>query len=67
MHNALLVQPNSGCGEGNRCLLDAIAGSEGRFKEIALVPLDISGADMTRLKAQGIVGVAFNLPFHSVP
>ena len=67
VRNALLVQPNSGYGEDNRCLLDAITASEGRFKGIAFVPLDISEAALTRLKTQGIVGVAFNLPFHGVP
>lgn len=67
VRNALLVQPNSGYGEDNRCLLDAITASEGRFKGIAFVPLDISAAGLTRLKAQGIVGIAFNLPFHGVP
>jgi predicted TIM-barrel fold metal-dependent hydrolase len=66
VRRALLVQPNSGYGGDNRCLLDAIAGSEGRFKGIAVVPHDVSPAELARLKSLGIVGVAFNLPFYSV-
>src|SRR5439155_15779126 len=34
---ALVVGPNSGYGTDNRCLLDAIARSGGRFKGIAVV------------------------------
>ena len=67
VRNALLVQPNSGYGNDNRCMLDAIAASNGRFKGIAVVPHDITEADLTLLKAQGVLGVAFNLPFHGVP
>ncbi len=65
--NALIVQPNSGYGEDNRCLLDAIATSQGRFKGIAFVPLDIALSELVRLKSQGIVGIAFNVPFHGIP
>lgn len=61
--HALLVQPNSGYAEDNRCLLDAIARSQGRWKGIAVVPLDTSIETLADLKARGIVGVAFNLPF----
>jgi len=66
VHRALLVQPNSGYGGDNRCMLAAIAGNEGRFKGVAVVPHDISLDDLAKLKARGIVGVAFNLPFYSV-
>jgi predicted TIM-barrel fold metal-dependent hydrolase len=66
VRRALLVQPNSGYGGDNRCLLAAIAGSEGRFKGVAVVPHDIGLDDLAKLKGQGIVGVAFNLPFYSV-
>jgi predicted TIM-barrel fold metal-dependent hydrolase len=64
VRNALLVQPNSGYGEDNRCLLDAIAASDGRFKGIAVVPHGIGIDDLAGLKVRGIVGVAFNLTFH---
>ena len=67
IRNALLVQPNSGYGGDNRCMLDAIAASNGRFKGIAVVPHDIAEPDLLSLKAQGVLGVAFNLPFHGVP
>jgi predicted TIM-barrel fold metal-dependent hydrolase len=67
VRNALIVQPNSGYGSDNRCLLDAIAAGEGRFKGVAFVPLTITGAELARLKSQGIVGIAFNLPFHGTP
>src|SRR5687767_13214524 len=54
VRNALLVQPNSGYGDDNRCLLDAIASSGGRFKGIAIVPHDIALADLAELKSKGI-------------
>lgn len=63
VERALLVQPNSGYAEDNRCLLDAIARSKGRWKGVAVVPLDTSIETLAGLKARGIVGAAFNLPF----
>jgi predicted TIM-barrel fold metal-dependent hydrolase len=63
---ALVVGPNSGYGTDSRPLLDAIARSNGRCKGIAVVPLDIGTAELTALKAQGIVGVAFNATIYGV-
>ena len=63
---ALLTQPNSGYGEDNSCMLAGIAESQGRWKGIATVRLDASLEHLASLKAQGIVGVAFNMPFHGV-
>lgn len=60
VHYALVVGPNSGYGTDNRCLLDAIARSDGRLKGIAVVENDIATAELARLKVQGIIGVAFN-------
>ena len=60
VRHALLVGPNSGYGTDNRCLLDAIARGRGRFKGIAVVPNDVSRAELERLKAAGVIGVAFN-------
>ena len=60
IRHALLVAPNSGYNLDNRCLLDAIARGAGRFKGIAIVPLDIGHDALLGLRAQGIVGVAFN-------
>ena len=66
VQHALLVGPNSGYGIDNRCMLDAIATGNGRFKGIAVVPNDASTAYMQELKAQGIVGVAFNFALHGL-
>jgi predicted TIM-barrel fold metal-dependent hydrolase len=66
VERALLVGPNSGYEQDNRCMLDAIAQSEGRLKGIAVVPLDCRIGELERLKAQGVVGVAFNATFHGV-
>src|SRR5262245_22709964 len=55
---ALIVGPTSGYAEDNRCLLDAIARSQGRCKGIAVVPLDAGRAELERLQTAGIVGIA---------
>ena len=60
IRHALLVGPNSGYNLDNRYLLAAIAQGAGRFKGIAVVPLDIAREALLALRAQGIVGVAFN-------
>ncbi len=60
VRNALLVEPNSGYDFDNRCLLDTIARSGGRLKGMAVVGNDVSCAELEDLKAQGIVGIAFN-------
>ena len=62
--HALLVQPNSGYGSNNSCMLDAIAKGAGRFKGIAIVDLDADVATLKEFQAQGIVGVAINPTFH---
>lgn len=66
VRHALLVGPNSGYGEDNRCLLDAIANGQGRFKGVAVVPADCSMAALDDLQAQGIVGIAFNTALHGL-
>jgi predicted TIM-barrel fold metal-dependent hydrolase len=58
--HALLVGPNSGYGNDNRCLLDAIAGDPHRFKGIAVVPNDAPLSQLEELKARGVIGIAFN-------
>lgn len=60
VRRALIVGPNSGYGEDNRCLLDALAASGGQFKGIAVVPNDTSAERLLELKSQGVVGIAFN-------
>lgn len=66
VRHALLVGPNSGYGLDNRCLLDAIAQGQGRFKGIAVVRNDASRDELLRLKAAGVVGVAFNVALHGL-
>ena len=65
--NALIVGPNSGYGTDNRCLLDAIECGAGRFKGIAVVPHDITLAELAALQSRGIVGVAFNPTALGIP
>src|SRR5450631_4845913 len=66
VNHSLLVQPNSGYGSDNSCMLDAIARGEGRFKGIAIIDFDADLAALRELKAQGIVGAAFNPTFHGI-
>ena len=63
MH-AVIVATNSGYGEDLSPVLDALARGEGRFRGVAVVANDIGTVALTRLKAAGMVGVAFNTPFH---
>ncbi|MDE2082755.1 MAG: amidohydrolase family protein [Burkholderiales bacterium] len=60
IRHALLVGPNSGYGLDNRCLLDAVAQGQGRFKGIVVAPLDIGPGALRELRSRGIVGLAFN-------
>jgi predicted TIM-barrel fold metal-dependent hydrolase len=66
VQHALLVGPNSGYGTDNRCLLNAIARGQGRFKGVAVVAMDASTSQLQELKAQGIVGIAFNYSLHGL-
>lgn len=66
IRRALIVGPNSGYGEDNRCLLDALAAGGGRFKGIAVVPEHISTEELLALRTQGVVGVAFNPTLYGV-
>ena len=59
--HALLVGPNSGYGTDNRCMLDAIRRGGPRFKGIAVVENDASASQLQDLRAQGVVGIAFNM------
>ena len=62
--HALLVQPNSGYGSDNSCMLDAIAKGDGRFKGIAIVDLDADATTLKELRSRGVIGVAVNPTFH---
>jgi len=66
VRHALLVGPNSGYGTDNRCLLDAIAQGQGRFKGVAVVPAAISLEALRALRDQGVVGIAFNVALHGL-
>lgn len=65
VNHCLVVQPNSGYGPDNSCLLDAIARSHGRFKGVAIVGNDASLDELKDMQARGIVGVAFNATYHN--
>ncbi|MET0964787.1 MAG: amidohydrolase family protein [Nakamurella sp.] len=53
---ATIVGPNSGYDTDNRCLLDAIARSGGRFKGVAVVDNQIGRSELEALRNNGIVG-----------
>jgi predicted TIM-barrel fold metal-dependent hydrolase len=64
VRHALIVATNSGYGSDSRILLDTLRQGNGRFKGIAVVDNDVGLGELERLKAAGVVGVAFNIPFH---
>lgn len=64
VRHALVVGTNSAYGKDLSPVLDAIAQGDGRFKGIAVVANDIAGSELERLKARGIVGIAFNGTFY---
>ncbi|MGO6711530.1 amidohydrolase family protein [Rhizobium leguminosarum] len=62
--HALLVQPNSGYGSDNSCMLDAIRRHPKLFKGVAIAALDAETATLRVLRDQGIIGIALNPTFH---
>jgi predicted TIM-barrel fold metal-dependent hydrolase len=60
VRHALLVGPNSGYGEDNRCLLDAVSGSGGRFRGVAVVPNRATTSELSALRDGGVLGVTLN-------
>ncbi len=58
--HALIIQPGA-YGSDNRAMLDAIAGSQGRAKGIAVLDYDTPDEEFINLKRQGIVGVRLSL------
>ena len=60
----LLVQPNSGYGSDNSCMLDAMGQYKGVFKGVAIADLGADLATLRDLKRRGVVGIAFNPTFH---
>lgn len=60
VHHAVIVGTHSGYAEDLSPVLDAVARGAGRFAGIGVVSNTISTAELARLRAAGIVGVAFN-------
>src|SRR5215831_12456828 len=58
---ALLVNPNSGYGLDNRCMLDAVQKSGGRYKGVAVVRNDASRGELQELQGSGVIGIAFQV------
>ncbi len=66
VRHALLVGPNSGYGEDNRYLLDAVAGGGGRFRGMAVVPNSATAGRLSTLRDAGVLGVTFNAALFGV-
>ncbi|CCD95509.1 conserved hypothetical protein [Bradyrhizobium sp. ORS 375] len=64
VRHALIVATNSGYGSDSRILLDTLRLGNGRFKGVAVVEKDVDINELERLKEAGVIGIAFNLPFH---
>jgi len=60
VEHALLVGPNSGYGEDNRCLLDALDQGAGSYRGMAVVDNATSRAELVELQAAGVVGITVN-------
>jgi predicted TIM-barrel fold metal-dependent hydrolase len=63
MSHGLLVNPQAGYANDNSCMLDAIAGSRGRLKGVALIGHDITDSALHTLQQGHVVGARFNLLF----
>ncbi|MGY4502354.1 putative TIM-barrel fold metal-dependent hydrolase [Bradyrhizobium sp. GM24.11] len=64
IRHALVVATNTGYGSDSRILLDTLSHGAGRFKGVAVVENDVDIRELERLKEAGVIGVAFNVPFH---
>lgn len=64
--HALLVGPNSGYNFDNRCLMQALATGQGRFKGVVVLPKNTPIETLRDLQQQGVVGVAFNAALNGV-
>ncbi len=58
--HAVVVQLSS-YGTDNRCVLDAVAHSQGRWRGIVSLPAQVDDRELDRLTASGVVGVRFNV------
>ncbi|MEK9281575.1 MULTISPECIES: amidohydrolase family protein [unclassified Bradyrhizobium] len=64
VRHALIVATNTGYGSDSSILLDTLKQGGGRFRGVAVVDNDVDIDELARLKAAGVIGVAFNVPFH---
>ena len=62
MRHALLVQPSC-YGTDNRAILDAVRWQPARFKAIGVLDPATPEHELEQLRAEGMLGVRFNLPF----
>src|ERR1700747_1556955 len=61
LSHALLVNPTSGYGFDNRCMLAALSGSKGRFKGIARVRPGADERALAELRDAGVIGLRLDL------
>jgi predicted TIM-barrel fold metal-dependent hydrolase len=59
--HAVLVNPTSGYGTDNRCMMAALRASNGRFRGIARVRPDTDDGTFTALHEAGVIGVRLDL------
>src|SRR5215472_3107624 len=61
LSHALLVNPTSGYGYDNRCMLSAIRAGKGRFRGIARVRPDADERSLDELSQGGVIGIRLDL------
>lgn len=61
LSHAVLVNPTSGYGYDNRCMMAALRASNGRFRGIARVRPDIDARALAELHDAGVIGVRLDL------
>jgi predicted TIM-barrel fold metal-dependent hydrolase len=61
LSHALLVNPTSGYGYDNRCMMAALRASGGRFKGIARVRPDADERTLAELDDAGVIGIRLDL------
>ena len=61
MERVVIVNPTSGYGDDNRCMLDALERLGERARGVARVPLAIAGDELDALSRGGVVGVRVDL------
>ena len=59
--HALLVNPTSGYGYDNRCMIAALRASAGRFRGIARVRPEVAASELAAMAAAGVIGIRLDL------